>query len=176
MMFRVVTGNGNIMPPLNFPHGLRLNTEVNIKFLEKVELPWIKRLTDRRLSIWQQDSALCNTNRRTQCWLSENFCEYITPNIKPPNSPDCNPLDYYVWVVNEQKPCKTPSNTKDELKARIMTAFSNLNQETIKKVSRRFWSHLETVGCRITITYTSVKSPAGRQNKAGRCSVPSLQC
>ena len=29
-------------------------------------------------------------------WLSENFHDHMTPNMWPPNSPDFNPMDYYV--------------------------------------------------------------------------------
>ena len=34
MVFKVITGNGVVMPQLIFPYGLRLNTDVNIKILE----------------------------------------------------------------------------------------------------------------------------------------------
>ena len=53
-----------------------------------------------------------------------------------PNSPDCNPLDYYVWSAIEQETNKTSCNIKDELKARIRTAFTNLNKNTIGKFAR----------------------------------------
>uniref|UniRef100_A0A0L8IF21 Uncharacterized protein n=1 Tax=Octopus bimaculoides TaxID=37653 RepID=A0A0L8IF21_OCTBM len=94
--------------------------------------------------VWRQDSAPCHTSRRTQSWLSHNFCNHITPNIWPPNSPDCNSLHCYVWGAVERDTNKTPCNTKNELKARIMAAFTKLNTETVQK-SWRFQSRLEAI-------------------------------
>ena len=37
-----------VMPLFIFPYGLRLNMEANIKYLEKVVLPWIERVVIRR--------------------------------------------------------------------------------------------------------------------------------
>ena len=60
----------------------------------------------------------------------------LTPQIAPP---------YHVWGAAEQETSKTPCNTKDELKARIMAVFTNLNKESFRKACRRFWSCLETI-------------------------------
>ena len=38
-------------------------------------------------------------NPLKQEWMDDNLYDQITPNIRPPNSPDLNPLDYYVWSV-----------------------------------------------------------------------------
>ena len=43
MMFGVVTSNSDVMPPIIFPHGLTLNTEVCIKYLEKLVITRIER-------------------------------------------------------------------------------------------------------------------------------------
>ena len=45
----------------------------------------------------------------------------------------------------KKKKKKTPCNTKGELKARITAEFTNLNNETVGKVCRRFRSRLEAV-------------------------------
>ena len=66
----------------------------------------------------------------------------ITQNIWLPNTLDSNPLDYILGTV-EQETIKTLWNIKAEFKARIMVAFSNFNQENLKKSSRRFQSHLQ---------------------------------
>ena len=42
-------------------------------------------------------------------------------------------------------PHKNLCNTKDELKAKIMAAFSNLDEEAVGKAWRRFQSRLEAV-------------------------------
>ena len=51
---------------------------------------------------------------------------------------------YYVWGEVEQE-TPTPCNTKDELKAKSMSAFTNSNKETVQKSCRRFRSRLEAV-------------------------------
>ena len=81
---------------------------------------------------------------RTQNWQWENVCYHITPNIWPPNSPDSNPLNYYIWGVVEWETHKIPSNTKKKLKVMITAAFTNWNKEATRKACRRFWSHLES--------------------------------
>ena len=106
MMFKVVTSNGDVMPSFIFPHALRLNTEAYIKCLKEVVF-WIKRMDAGRPYVWQQDPVPCHTSRRTQSWLSENFCNHITPNTWLPNSPDDNPLDYYVLDTVETNKRRT---------------------------------------------------------------------
>ena len=89
MVFGMITSDSNVIPLFIFPPDLRLK-------LEEVVLCWIKWVASSRVCIRQQDPVPCPTSRRTKSWLSENFCDHITLNIWPPNSPDCNPHDYYV--------------------------------------------------------------------------------
>ena len=130
--FGVVISELNVKPEFIFPLGLQLNEEAYIKCREELVLLWIVRVASRRPYIRQQASMPCQTSRRTQCWLWENFYDHITPNIWPPNSPDCNPLDYYVWGAVWWETNKTLCNIKNELKARITAAFNNLKKETEK--------------------------------------------
>ena len=65
--------------------------------------------------------------------------------IWPSNSPDYNPFDYYVWSAFEWETNKTPYNSKDELKAKTIGAFTNLNKETGGKACRRFQSCLHAL-------------------------------
>ena len=67
------------------------------------------------------------------------------PKIWWPNSPDCNFFDYYVSGMIESETNKTLCNTKDELKAKIMSAYTSLNKETVKRACRRFQIHLEAI-------------------------------
>ena len=139
LVFGVVTSDDDLMLPFNFSHGLTINTEAYIKFLEEVVLAWIERVAARRLYIWQQDSASCHTSR-TQSWLWEKFCNLITSNTWLPNSPNCN---YSVWVSYEREINKSPCNTKNELKAKIRAAFISLNKETVEKAYKRLRSRRE---------------------------------
>ena len=106
-------------------------------------LLWIEEVATGITYVWQKNVAPSYTSRRTQSWLWENFYDHITPNIWPPNSPDWSSLDYYVYGTVERETNKAPCNTKDELKTRIMAAFTDLNKEIDRKACRRVWSRLE---------------------------------
>ena len=93
-------------------HGLRLNTEAYIKCLTKVVLPWIKRIAVGSPYVCQQDSLPCHKCKRTQCLLSEHFCDHITPSVWPPNSIYYNSLDYHVWVWLSERPTKPRARWK----------------------------------------------------------------
>ena len=69
-----------------------------------------------------------------QEWIAENLYDHISPNIWPPNSPDLNLLDYYVWSVVEKEVNEHPHNTKDYLKAVIVRVMSNIDKELLIKV------------------------------------------
>ena len=100
---------------------------------------WIERVAAGRFYVWQQDSAPCHTSRSTQL---ENFCDHITLDMRVHSSSDCYSFDYYVWDEAERDSNKTPCNTKDELKTKIIAALINLNKETVK--GWRFRFRLET--------------------------------
>ena len=92
----VVNSDGNVMPPFIFPHGLRLNTGANVKCTEDLVQPFIKGVAANWTYDLQQNSVPCHTSKKTHSWVLKTFCNPSTPNIWPPNSPNCNPLDYYV--------------------------------------------------------------------------------
>ena len=47
--------------------------------------------------IYQQDNATPHTHKKSLAWCEENFWYVIGNDRWPPNSPDLNVLDYYVW-------------------------------------------------------------------------------
>ena len=145
MVFGVVSSEGDVMPPHFFADGLRLNTEGYIQVLSEVVKPWIDRVARGRPYVWQQDSAPCHTSRKTQAWLSENFVDHTGPDIWPPSSPDCNPLDFFVWGEVERKANQSSCSTKDELKVKITRSFSSLSRVTVVKACSRFRTRLEAV-------------------------------
>ena len=136
IVFGVVTNDVDVMLLFFFSHGLRLNTEAYIKCPKEVLQTRIKRVTSRRLYIRQLDCAPWHTCWRTQSWLSKHFWDHITPNIGPPNSPDCNLLGYYVWGTVECEANGIPCYIKDELKAKITAAFTHLNWKPPKRLTR----------------------------------------
>ena len=145
MVFGVVSSEGDVMPPHFFAEGLRLDTNGYIRVLSEVVRPWIDQAAAGRPFVWQQDSAPCHTSRKTQAWLSENFVDHTGPDIWPPSSPDCNPLDFFVWGAVDRETNKSSCSTKNELKARITRAFGGLSRETVTKACGRFRRRLEAV-------------------------------
>jgi hypothetical protein len=55
-----------------------------------------KRLLDDDF-IFQQDNATPHTHRELLAWCEKNLIQFINKHRWPPNSPDLNVLNYYVW-------------------------------------------------------------------------------
>lgn len=145
MVFGVISSEGHVMPPYIFEEGLRVNQDVYLNMLSTVVKPWIDKVVDGRPYVFQQDSAPAHTARKTQEWLSVNFYDHVTPDLWPPNSPDCNPLDYYLWGAVERITNKTACNNKGELIRRLCQAFQALPADVVKISCSRFRSRVESV-------------------------------
>ena len=95
--------------------------------------------------VFQQDSAPAHKAKTTQAWLCNNVPHHWSPDLWPPSSPDCNPLDYFFWGVIEAKTNKHAHNTVDSLKGAIMEAFATINKDMVAKACGSFRSRLEKV-------------------------------
>lgn len=115
------------------------------RVLTTVVKPWITRVANNRPCVWRQDSAPCHTSGKNQKWLSANFYDYTSPNIWPPNSPDLNPMDYYVWDAVEKDTNRRASTTKAELINIIKAVFETLPRESVKSACSRFRGRIEAV-------------------------------
>lgn len=70
--------------------------DVNVRVMESVVKPYV----------FQQDGAPVNRSQLIQNWPSDNVDMFWSKEMRPPNSTDLNPLDYYVWsVVERNKSC-----------------------------------------------------------------------
>ena len=74
-------------------------------------------------------------------WLKEVW----EKEVWPPSSPDCNPMDYFVWGVAERDTNRSPHNTKESLITSIKEVFNNFPREDLKLACSRFRSRLEEV-------------------------------
>ena len=78
MVFGKVTGDSDVMPPFIFPHGLKLNMEAYTKCMEKVVLPWIKRMAAGR----SYNRTLCHDTQAGEPSLGcQKISDHITPKI-----------------------------------------------------------------------------------------------
>ncbi len=84
-----------------------------------------------RRCVFQQDGAPAHNSKRTQEWLKANLPEVWEKEIWPPSSPDCNPLDYFVWGVAEFQVNKVPHSTTVSLISKIKEVMGNLDKATV---------------------------------------------
>jgi hypothetical protein len=119
MVLGVVSNEGDVMPPHIFPKGLRVNTDEYLDMIKTVVKPWMDQIAGNRHYIFQQDGAPVHNSKKMQDWLKENLPEVWEKEIWPPSSPDCNPLDYFVWGVTELEVNAAPHNKTEDLIKKI---------------------------------------------------------
>ena len=65
-------------------------------------------------------------------------CQFISPILWPPNSPDLNPVDYSVWSILQEKVYKTRITDLDDLKYHIRTEWAKLDHAVIAAAVRQW--------------------------------------
>ena len=85
------------------------------------------------------------TPGKSQKWMLAIFYDYTSPNVWLQNSPDLNPMDYYVCGAVEKDTIHRASTTKAQLIDRIKVVFETLPRETVTSACSRFRSRIETV-------------------------------
>ncbi|UYV63004.1 hypothetical protein LAZ67_2002819 [Cordylochernes scorpioides] len=139
MVLGVISSEGDVMPPHFFEKGLRMNADTYINVLETVVKPWMDMVAAGRKYVFQQDSAPAHKAKKTQSWLTLNVPSHWGPDIWPPNSPDCNPLDYYRDVN------KAPHTTIQSVKKAVHTVMTQMDKVIVAKACASFRTRLETV-------------------------------
>ena len=81
----------------------KVNNENYKNLLEIGLLPDCRRLYPNGNWIFQQDGAPAHTSKTTQEYLDGATSDFIRKDEWPPQSPDCNPMDYAVWESLYQK-------------------------------------------------------------------------
>ena len=64
--------------------------------LERILLP------EKSKAIFQQDGVPAHTSKRRKKWLKDNMPWYWAKDIRPPNSPDLNPIEN-LWSILQSK-------------------------------------------------------------------------
>ncbi len=122
----------------------RVNSDVYIEELTNVVKPWMDGVAAGRPFIWCRRGRL-PTRPRNPGLVRENLPFFWEKEVWPHSSPDCNPLDYFVWGVAERDTSRSPHKTKESLIASIKEVFSNFPREDLKKACSRFRLRLEAV-------------------------------
>ena len=124
---------------LHLPLGLMHYMETYVKCLEEVELPWIKRVaTGRPTSSYRTLPYAKQAGEPSfGCYKISAITSLLTSGHS--NTKIAIPL-IIMWGTIEQTINKTLRHTKDELKARIMATFADLDKESFKKACWQFQS------------------------------------
>jgi AraC-like DNA-binding protein len=94
---------------------------------------------------FQQDGAPAHTSRHAQEWLAQQTPDFVNKDEWPPNSPDLNPLDYYVWgamLHKYQRFVPKPTNVA-ELRGVLEVIWDDLPHESIQKAVLAFRKRLQ---------------------------------
>ena len=113
--------------------------------LETVVKPWMGSIAGERHYIFQQDGVPAHNAKMTQDWLRVCLPEFFAKEIWPPSSPDCNPLDYFLWSECERETNAAPHTSVASLKPKIKMVMANLDRDTVAKACRRFRTRLEAM-------------------------------
>ena len=89
-----------------------------------------------------------------------------TKEFRPPNSPDLNPLDDYVWGVFMIFTNQRPHNTKASLKASICEVVDKIKKEVVVRVCSRFRTRIEKM--------IAAEGGFMEQMSPSQCSVPKI--
>ena len=82
---------------------LEPGVKVNGAYYREKLIPEMDRLTGYQLYVFMQDGARSHTANETVRFLNQQrYLTLLMPNMLPPNSPDFNPVDYYVWSALER--------------------------------------------------------------------------
>ena len=115
--------------------------------LKNVVIPWMTSVADGKPFLFQQDGAPAHNSNLVQNWLEENLEEnmFWSKEFWPPNSPDLNPMDYYVWGVIEREVNKTFHENTDSLHAAIVDAMANMCSGHVQRACAAFRPRLEAI-------------------------------
>ena len=91
----------------------------------------------RQQLYFMQDGATCHTAANNLDFLADKFDDRVislkTDLMWPPNSPDCNPLDFFFWGYVIQHVYRTQPSTIDELKEIVEDFIESIDPDMIRK-------------------------------------------
>ena len=135
--------------------GEEMRIKVNGKYysnhLKRELLPACSEQYEGENYYFIQDGAPSHTANITQEYLKENFGRrFIRKDQWPPNSPDCNPLDYFFWNRDVKQKVYEGRRERfqniDELKKRIRQVWKqSYDLGTLRKAIQQFWPRLKAV-------------------------------
>ncbi len=103
--------------------------------------------------IYQQGNVTPHTHQESLAWCEENFMYFIDNHKWPPNSPDLNALDYYVWdaITNNIQRDKVRNHGLliDEIRKEIHRVSNTDLLRSVENWSHRILLILKTKGAQL---------------------------
>lgn len=129
-------------------HFVADKAKINADYYVNILLPQLIEDCEKLMPgsfIFQQDGAPAHTARQTQEWLALKCPEMINKDEWPPNSPDLNPLDYYVWgaMLHMYQKYTPKPTSKTELQAVLEKIWDDLPQQSVEKAIMSFRKRLQ---------------------------------
>ena len=146
MFLGLVASNGLVSPPVWVDQGVKINSKGYIEILKNSVLPWLRANFRPGSFVLQQDNAPGHAARATQEFLREELGDDFWPSsMWPPSSPDCNPLDYYVWNEVTRTACTNSHANINELKRDVEAAWCGQDPEDIRNACKSFRRRIQAV-------------------------------
>ena len=132
------------------PGKIKVNGTYYLNHLKKELLPACSELQDGEKYYFMQDGAPSHTANITQDHLKETFGRrFIRKDQWPPNSPDCNRLDFFFWDAVKREVYEGRQGrfqSIDELKKRIRRVWKkSYDIDTLRKAILQFRPRLQAV-------------------------------
>ena len=96
------------------------------------------------LLVWQQVSSPCVSGRSLQGLQKHNF-DMVWKEMRPPSSPDLNPMDFFVCGYLEGGANRRAHNTKNSLITSIKKEMASMDKEMVKRACASFRGHIQMV-------------------------------
>ena len=92
-----------------------------------------------------KEDLKCRSYRRqtSQILIEKTKNIRLIKSVRPPSSPDLNPLDYFIWSYVENITNMTSHNTKASLIAAIRRVFAELPPALVEKACSQFRIRIE---------------------------------
>ena len=115
-----------------------MNQYVYRSLLEEQVWPAVRGIARRNQLYFMQDGATCHTTRMNLEFLHSKFQGRVISNksdiIWPPNSPDCNPLDFFFWGHTMNHVFRINPSTIEDLKNIVNDFAQAMDTDLILKV------------------------------------------
>jgi hypothetical protein len=93
---------------------------------------------------FMQDNATAHTANHSMNEINQVFGDrVVSRGLWPPQSPDLNPCDFYLWGKLKDKVYVNNPHTLDELKDNIRVEISHITREELRHVAGNIFRRCE---------------------------------